>query len=459
MKFFSVISLLTLLMACTLCQAQDDGKIIRNGVPWFDNNGNIVNAHGACIVEEDSKYYLFGEWKSDETNAFSGFACYSSTDLVNWTFERVALPIQKEGIMGPNRVGERVKVMKCPKTGLFVMFMHSDDMGYYDPYTAIATSETINGEYKMYGPLMFNGKAVKRWDMGTFQDTDGRGYVLIHHGPIYRLSDDYMTVEAEVANVKGMGESPAMFKKDGLYYLLSSNTTSWEKNDNIYHTAPSIEGPWTYQGHFCPPGTLTFNSQCTFVLPLKRNGEVIPMYMGDRWSYPRQASAATYVWLPMRVKGIKLSIPEYWQGWNAETLQPIDLLHKSSTARVSEWQISGGWTNSGGRWTANRQGEVLKVSFNGTQALVVGEANPHGGYAKISIQNSQGETLYSSLVDFYSKYRDESVCFVTPQMKQDNYQLCIEVTGDYPAWTDKAKTMYGSDDCFITVDGVRIMKH
>ena len=31
--------------------------------------------------------------------------------------------------------------------------------------------------------------------MGTFQDTDGKGYLLIHHGPIYRLSDDYRSIE------------------------------------------------------------------------------------------------------------------------------------------------------------------------------------------------------------------------------------------------------------------------
>ncbi len=444
-------------MLAILCQAQNGSKIIRSGVPWYDNNGNIVNAHGACILEENGRYYLFGEWKSDETNAFPGFSCYSSTDLVNWTFERVVLPMQKDGIMGPDRVGERVKVMKCPKTGMYVMFMHSDNMFYKDPYTAIATCETINGEYKMHGPLMFNGKPVKKWDMGTFQDTDGTGYVLIHHGPIYRLSDNYMTVEAQVANVQGMKESPAMFKMDGTYFLLSSNLTAWEKNDNFYHTAPSIEGPWTYRGLFCPPGKLTYNSQCTFVLPLERNGKVVPMYMGDRWSYPRQASAATYVWQPMLVEGTKLSIPEYLQGWDIETLQPVDLLHMSSTVHVREWQVSDGWTNTGGRWTANRKGEVLKVPFDGTQAIVVGEANPHGGYARVSVQNTKGDTIYSSLVDFYSKYRDESVRIITPHKKRGKYVLSIEVTGDYPVWTNKAKTIYGSDDCFITVDGVRIM--
>ena len=34
---------------------------------------SIVNAHGACIVEENGRYYLFGEWKSDKSNTFPGF--------------------------------------------------------------------------------------------------------------------------------------------------------------------------------------------------------------------------------------------------------------------------------------------------------------------------------------------------------------------------------------------------
>ena len=87
--------------------------------------------------------------------------------------------------------------------------------------------------------------------------------------------------------------------------MLYSNLTSWEKNDNFYFTAPRIEGPWTQQGIFCPKGTLTYNSQSTFVFPLKRGNDTIPMFMGDRWSYPHQASAATYMWMPLQVEGRK----------------------------------------------------------------------------------------------------------------------------------------------------------
>lgn len=436
------------------CSAQNMEKVIRNGMPWFDDHGNIVNAHGACIVEEKGRYYLFGEWKSDESNAFPGFSCYSSDDLVNWKFERVVLTVQPDGILGPNRVGERVKVMKCPSTGEFVMFMHADDMGYKDPYIGYATCKTINGEYQLQGPLLYQGKPVQRWDMGTFQDTDGKGYLLIHHGPIYRLSDNYRSIEMEVAHVKGSGESPAMFKKDGIYYMLYSNLTSWEKNDNFYFTAPKIEGPWTKQGLFCPEGTLTYNSQSTFVFPLKRGNDTIPMFMGDRWSYPHQASAATYVWMPMQVNGTKLSIPEYWQCWEFNTLKPVDILRKGKRVSMKNIKPAVGWTENRGCFVSNAKGSVLAVPFRGTHVAVVGKSDCHSGYARVSVLNAKKDTVYSSLVDFYSKYSEKAIRIMTPEMEKGNYTLLVEVTGIKPVWTDKSKTIYGSDNTFVTIDDI-----
>lgn len=436
------------------CSAQNMEKVIRNGMPWFDDHGNIVNAHGACIVEEKGRYYLFGEWKSDESNAFPGFSCYSSDDLVNWKFERVVLTVQPDGILGPNRVGERVKVMKCPSTGEFVMFMHADDMGYKDPYIGYATCKTINGEYQLQGPLLYQGKPVQRWDMGTFQDTDGKGYLLIHHGPIYRLSDDYQSIEMEVAHVKGSGESPAMFKKDGIYYMLYSNLTSWEKNDNFYFTAPKIEGPWTKQGLFCPEGTLTYNSQSTFVFPLKRGNDTIPMFMGDRWSYPHQASAATYVWMPMQVNGTKLSIPEYWQCWDFNTLKPVDILRKGKRVSMKNIKPAVGWTENRGCFVSNAKGSVLAVPFRGTHVAVVGKSDCHSGYARVSVLNAKKDTVYSSLVDFYSKYSEKAIRIMMPEMEKGNYTLLVEVTGIKPVWTDKSKTIYGSDNTFVTIDDI-----
>ena len=165
-----------------------------SGVPWYDDKGNVVSAHGANIIKDNNRYYLFGEAHTDTSNAFVGFNCYSSADLYNWKFESVALPVQHNGKLGPNRVGERPKVMKCPKTGEYVMYMHVDTLGYIDQFIGYAVSKKITGPYSFMGPLLFDGKPIRKWDMGTFQDKDGSGYVLIHGGEIYKLSDDYKSV-------------------------------------------------------------------------------------------------------------------------------------------------------------------------------------------------------------------------------------------------------------------------
>lgn len=433
------------------------GSIVHNGIPWFDNRGNIVNAHGACIVEDNGRYYLFGEYKSNGVNAFFGFSCYSSDDLVNWKFERVALGVQSDGILGPKRIGERVKVMKCPSTGEYVMYMHCDDMKYMDPHIGYATCKTINGEYTFHGPLMHDGEPIRRWDMGTFQDPDGTGYLLIHHGIIYRLSKDYRSAEAIAAkDIKDAGESPAMLKKDGVYYLLTSSLTSWERNDNSYHTAPSIEGPWTRQGFFCPEGTLTYNSQCSFVLPIVQGNDTIYMYMGDRWSFPNQSDAATQAWMPLQAEDGKLSIPEYWEAWDFKTLQKAEPLTGCKALGDDKIKVSSqeDWETGNGQWKSNVKDSYLEATFKGTRFAITGESDSSGGYARVSILNDKGETVHSSLVDFYSKVKDKAVRFMSPRLTAGNYTVRIEVTGIIPEWFQKNGTRFGSSSCYVKVNDI-----
>lgn len=443
MKILSLPLVLLLSLVPFIAFAQNDesgqpvkqGDMIVNGVPWFDTDGNIVNAHGACIVEDGGRYWLFGEYKSDESNAFPGFGCYSSTDLVNWKFERVVLPVQPDGILGPNRVGERVKVMRCPSTGEYIMLMHADDLKYKDPHIGIAVCDSINGDYTFLGTIEYNGTPIKKWDMGTFQDEDGTGYLLIHHGPIYRLSDDYRSIVEMCADVKGAGESPAMFRKDGVYYLLSSNLTSWERNDNFYFTATDIRGPWTKQGLFCPEGSLTYNSQCTFVFPLKKNGTTIPVYMGDRWSYPHQASAATYVWLPLQTDGTHLSIPEYWESWNPRSVEKTEI-----PGQVKDID-----------WKSDNKENSLRVPFHGKRITIYGISDKMSGYATVRITGSDGKEYHHSLVDFYSKVDAESAKFRSRLLPAGDYTLEIIPTETMPVWYKKNGERFGSNGTNVQV--------
>jgi hypothetical protein len=178
-------------------RSQESYQAIFGTIDRFDQNNDEVNAHGACIVEEEGKYYLSGEDKTGSTNMFIGIGCYSPSDLMTWQFERIVLSQQPDGLLGPSRIGERPKVMKCTETGEFVMYMHTDDRKYMDPHIGYATSKTIDGDYEFQGALLHDGEPIRKLDMGTFQDTDGKCYLLIHRGAIYELSSDYKSTKTD----------------------------------------------------------------------------------------------------------------------------------------------------------------------------------------------------------------------------------------------------------------------
>ena len=457
------VTILILSNVASIAQTQKRYNAIYSGIPWFDDKGNTVSAHGANIVKEKDRYYLFGERQSDTSNAFTGFSCYSSTDLYNWKFESIALPLQDSGKLGPNRRGERPKVMKCPATGEFVMYMHVDNLGHTDQFVGYATSNHITGPYTYRGPLFFNGAAIPKWDMGTFQDRDGSGYVLLHGGDIYKLSNDYKSIREQVCKAFEHGfESPAIFRKDNIYYFLGSNLTSWERNDNYYFTAASLKGPWTNRGLFCPEGTLTWNSQTTFVLPVEGSKATTYMYMGDRWSFPKQASAATYVWQPLTISGTTISIPKYTDTWQMNTLTG-----ETTSATIGKGTVENNnkqLITYSGKWqqdtlpvmSSDEKGASFSIKFRGMQVGFYGLARPDGGYAHVVIRNRRGKTILSSIVDMYCKYPVQTLKFLSPAFKKDNYTLVVTVMGEHGNWSDKRGNIYGSTGNFVSLDRIII---
>lgn len=414
-------------------------KLFVNGVPLFDQDKNPVNAHGACVVQEGEKYYLFGEYKTDDINKYIGFSCYSSRDFHHWHFEGLALPPQEQGLLGPDRVGERVKVLKCPGTGKYVMLMHTDDLKYCDPCTGLAVSDRIDGEFTFMGPLLFNGEPIRMWDMGTFVDDDGRAYLLTHEGDIYRLDETYTTAVEKVAeNLAPGGESPALFKQDGTYFLMFSNKTSWERNDNYYLTAKQLSGPWENKGLFCPEGSLTYNTQCSFAFIYDGPGGRVPVYLGDRWSFPRQASAATLVFLPVQTAGETMAIGKYMSVWSPDTLE--DYSPKPETRL---------------EFSASQAGEQLEIKFTGSEILVFGESGRHGGYADFELYDRNGALRHRATIDFYSLVEDSGLRYASPTLTAGEYTLKITVTGTNGIWFNKRGDRFGSDDYFVKVTGWR----
>lgn len=414
--------------------------IIFNGVPWFDQNGNTVNAHGACIVHENDTYYMFGEYKTDDRNVYNGFSCYSSKKLTDWKFEGMALAPDADKMLYPDRVGERVKVVKSRKTGKYVMLMHTDNMQYSDPCIGVAVSDKINGSYKFIEPLMYKGEKVQKWDMGTFVDEDGTAYLMTHEGNIYRLNDECTQAEELVAeNISPGGESPAMCKHDGKYYIMFSNKTGWDNNDNYYLTADNISGPWTKQGLFCPPGSATYNTQCSYIFDYQTKDKTVKMYLGDRWSYPKQASSATLVLLPLSFENGKMSVSKYMQAWSSD-----DVSEFKNTQLIAY------------DFYSNTKSESREIRFCGERISLFGKASKEGGYCRIDIMDMANNIVRTDIINFYGTAPMSGIRYVSPKLEKADHVLKITVLGESGEWFTKDGTRYGSQDCYVDIYGYSV---
>ncbi|OJD30241.1 glycosyl hydrolase family 43 protein [Diplodia corticola] len=276
------------------------------GATWTaTNTGEHIQAHGAGIIKVDDTYYLIGEDKTNGT-AFLNVNCYSSTNLVEWTYEGALLSQEASGDLGPSRVVERPKVIYNDETSKYVLWMHIDSSDYKEAKTGVATGDTVCGSYEYQGsfqPLGFQSR-----DMGLFKDDDGSAYLLTEDREnglrINALTSDYLNVtgDSSVYRFDEKYEAPAVVKANGTYFLFASQLSGWDPNDNYYTTATSLSGPWTSWRTFAPAGSKTYSSQTTFVLPLTGTSGTAYVYLGDRW-VSSALFRSTYVWLPLSLDG------------------------------------------------------------------------------------------------------------------------------------------------------------
>ncbi|CZR66580.1 probable glycosyl hydrolase family 43 protein [Phialocephala subalpina] len=258
-----------------------------------------MQAHGGGIVESGGLYYLIGENKLNGS-AFQSINCYSSPDLVSWTFVNELLTLQASGDLGPDRVVERPHVLYNDNTGKWVLWMHIDSSSYGEARAGVATASSICGTYTYLGasqPLGFQSR-----DLNVFKDTDGTGYLLTEDRAnglrIDKLSADYLNVTTATYLYAEDYEAPAIYKSGSTYFMFASHESGWSPNDNIYCTATSLSGPWSAWTTFATVGSNTFSSQTAAVVNI---GGVV-MYMGDRW-VSTNLMASTYVWLPLTISG------------------------------------------------------------------------------------------------------------------------------------------------------------
>ena len=176
--------------------------------------------------------------------------------------------------------------------------------------TAVAVAERPEGPYRWHGILQCQGKPVQGSDTAVFTDDDGRQYLITALAGdsgwnvsdcLYQLAPDCLSA-VKVKRLGTGGEAPAIFKHEGVYYLLHSHLTGLNPNENFYHTATNIWGPWQAKGKIAQGehSPNTFITQTMDVVPVAgKKGAFI--WIGDSIRNNVDPNTRT-VWLPLRIK-------------------------------------------------------------------------------------------------------------------------------------------------------------
>lgn len=362
LPFYGLV-LCTLLQSATAASAfAAENQTPQTGALWPDSSGVHVNAHGGGVLFHDGLYYWFGEHKvagPEGNSAQVGVAVYSSADLAHWKDEGIALKVsndpQSDIVKGC--ILERPKVILNAKTGKFVMWFHLEPkgQGYLGARSGIAVADHVTGPYRFIASLRpnagawplnvpaelktplnaaeeaaivklqlrggpvpgyptdaifrrdFVGGQMAR-DMTLFVDDDGVAYHLYsseENGTLHisQLSDDYLKPAGKFARIfpGGFNEAPAIFKRHGKYWLITSGCTGWAPNAARLAVADSIWGPWTALGNpwigAKADTDLSFDSQSSFVLPVAGVPDAF-IFIADRWR-PDNPIDGRYLWVPI----------------------------------------------------------------------------------------------------------------------------------------------------------------
>jgi hypothetical protein len=288
---------------------------------WLDTRGELLQCHMGGVMFHEGKYYMAGgNWRGKKLPGFPndwcknrGMVVYSSPDLMHWTCHGSFCgpsPDPDHPLYNYVHAAGRGKLLRARGTGKFVALFEVVDAEFTEiNVTAAAVADKPEGPYRWHGILQYQGKPLQGADTAVFTDDDGMQYLITgKHASdwnvadcLYQLAPDGVSVVK--AKVLGTGgEAPAIFKHDGVYYLLHSHLTGLNINENFYHTATDIWGPWQAKGKIAQGehSEMTFMTQTMDVVPVVgKNGTFI--WIGDSIRNDAQPYTRT-VWLPVTIK-------------------------------------------------------------------------------------------------------------------------------------------------------------
>jgi hypothetical protein len=220
----------------------------------YDTGGNVVDAHDGRLVKFGNTYYLYGTayGSTDGFVTTNHYHCYSSPDLTTWTFngDLISNP--------PTGVYYRPHVIYNAASGKYILWYNWYATLWVGQY-GVATCNSPTGPFVIQNTNVPMKRSADGGvgDEDLFVDDDGTAYITYttissHSVSIEKLSADYLSsTQADSGVIAGGCEACSMFKRNGIYYMLTDNCCCFctDGSGARVYTASSPLGPYTLRNN------------------------------------------------------------------------------------------------------------------------------------------------------------------------------------------------------------------
>ena len=267
-----------------------------SGLSTYDNQ------KGSNLVYETSGYKVGDTYYSYSLKKHAGkddiyLAETTSKDGKWFSNEKNVADSSQNSALASCKI-ESVHIDYIPAKNKVVVWAHWEKPSGYSDGKALVITGTPGGQFTVHH--VYNPLNIQVRDMAIFFDDDGTGYLIAAANKegqganatmyIFQMNEDYSDVTRVVKTLfeDQYREFPNLIKKDGYYFLFTSQAAGWYPSSGAYSVTTDIGGKWSDLRSI--GNTSTFSSQSGWIVNMQDKNYLMHAY---RWLRASDTSGTT----------------------------------------------------------------------------------------------------------------------------------------------------------------------